>query len=205
MRTRWRKNIVGQWHWWRISHICGRAVSSGTDFGFQLGSLHVTFIVHHICTRFRLEPNLPRRKCFPSLWVPAYAERICDRQCGNWTGFSPVTSILCRSQWPSCLRRVTAADHTLGLRVRIPPGAWRSVSHKCCVLPGRGPCDGLITRPEESYWLSCVTECDLEKSRKKRPWSAMGCCVRGKELDYLLTFIIPLMSHVHTYPSVKAI
>jgi len=24
---------------------------------------------------------------------------------------------------------------------------------ECCVLSGRGLCDGLITRPEESYWL----------------------------------------------------
>jgi hypothetical protein len=39
----------------------------------------------------------------------------------------------------------------LGLRVRIPPGAWMSVSCECCVLSGRGLCDRLITRPEESY------------------------------------------------------
>ena len=26
-----------------------------------------------------------------------------------------------------------------------------SVYCECCVLPGRGLCDGLITRPEESY------------------------------------------------------
>jgi hypothetical protein len=26
----------------------------------------------------------------------------------------------------------------------------------CCVLSGRGLCDGLITRPEESYLVWCV-------------------------------------------------
>ena len=31
----------------------------------------------------------------------------------------------------------------------------------CCA--GRGLCDGLITRPEESYRLRCVVVCDLEK------------------------------------------
>ena len=41
------------------------------------------------------------------------------------------SSVGCRSQWPSGLRRGSAADHLLGLRVRIPPGAWMSV---CCVL-----------------------------------------------------------------------
>jgi hypothetical protein len=44
-----------------------------------------------------------------------------------------------------------AAARLLGLRVRIPPRAWMSVSCECCVLSGRGLCDGPITRPEESY------------------------------------------------------
>ena len=35
-----------------------------------------------------------------------------------------------RSQWPSGLRRGSAADRLLGLRVRIPPGAWIFVV--CC-------------------------------------------------------------------------
>ena len=35
---------------------------------------------------------------------------------------------------------------------------------ECCVLSGRGLCDGLITRPEESYRLWCVVVCDLETS-----------------------------------------
>jgi len=33
-----------------------------------------------------------------------------------------------------------------------------------CVLSGRGICDELITRPEESYRLWCVVVCDLETS-----------------------------------------
>jgi hypothetical protein len=33
------------------------------------------------------------------------------------------------------------------------------------VLSGRGLCDELITRPEESYRLCCVVVCDLETSR----------------------------------------
>jgi hypothetical protein len=32
------------------------------------------------------------------------------------------------------------------------------------VLSGRGLCDELITRPEESYRLCCVVVCDLETS-----------------------------------------
>ena len=39
----------------------------------------------------------------------------------------------------------------------------------CCVLSGRGLCDGLITRPEESYRLWCVVVCELETSWIRRP------------------------------------
>jgi hypothetical protein len=31
-----------------------------------------------------------------------------------------------------------------------------SVCCECCVLSGRGLCDGLVTHPEESYRLWCV-------------------------------------------------
>ena len=35
----------------------------------------------------------------------------------------------------------------------------------CCVLSGRGLCDELIARSEESYRLWCVVECDLKIPR----------------------------------------
>jgi len=39
---------------------------------------------------------------------------------------------------------------------------------ECCVLSGRGLCDGLITRPEESYRLWRVAVCDKETSKTRR-------------------------------------
>jgi len=53
----------------------------------------------------------------------------------------------------------------VGLRVRIPPGAWMSVSYECCVLSGRGLCDGLINCPEESFYSDWAM------------WLAPGCAV----------------------------
>jgi hypothetical protein len=38
------------------------------------------------------------------------------------------------------------------------------------VLSGRGLCEKLITRPEESYRLCCVAVCDLETSRIGAPY-----------------------------------
>jgi hypothetical protein len=45
----------------------------------------------------------------------------------------------------------------LGWRVGIPPAACLSVSFVSVVLSGRGLCVGLITRPEESYRVVCMS------------------------------------------------
>ena len=82
---------------------------------------------------------------------------------------------ICRwSQWPRGLRRRSAAARLLRSWDRIPPGAWKFVCCEYCVLSGRGLCDELITRPEESYRLWCVVVYDLETSRMRRPWPALG-------------------------------
>jgi hypothetical protein len=67
----------------------------------------------------------------------------------------------CRSQWPRGLRRKSTAARPLRSWVRIPRGAWMVV---CCVLSGRGLCDEMTTRPEQSYRLWRVAVCDQETS-----------------------------------------
>ena len=48
------------------------------------------------------------------------------------------------------------------------------VCYECCVLSGRGLCNGLITRPEESYRLWRVVVCDQETSKTRRLKPATG-------------------------------
>jgi hypothetical protein len=48
---------------------------------------------------------------------------------------------------------VPVAARLLRSWVRILPGTWVFVCCECCVLTGRGLCDELIARPEESYRL----------------------------------------------------
>jgi len=43
------------------------------------------------------------------------------------------------------LAGIAGSNSTGGMGVSL------SLSCRCCVLPGRGLCDGLITRPEEFY------------------------------------------------------
>jgi hypothetical protein len=84
--------------------------------------------------------------------------------------------ILCRSQWPRRLRPL--ACWYCGFE---SARALKSVSCKCCVLSGRGLCDELIVRPEESYRLCCVVVCDLETSWMRRPWPTGGCRAKRKQ------------------------
>ena len=44
------------------------------------------------------------------------------------------------------------------------------VSCECFILSGRGLCNELTTRPEESYRLWCAVVCDLETSRIGAPY-----------------------------------
>jgi len=73
-----------------------------------------------------------------------------------------------RTEWPRSLRRGSAVARLLGLRVRIPSGAWLSVFCERCVSLGRGLCAGLITRPEDykrawREYLSVI-------AKPRRPW-----------------------------------
>ena len=83
------------------------------------------------------------------------------------TYFILVSLVICRSRGPRGLRRRSTAARLLRSWIRIPPGALMSVYYECCVLSGRGLCDELITRPEESYRLWCVDVCDIEKNNPR--------------------------------------
>jgi hypothetical protein len=86
----------------------------------------------------------------------------------------------CRSQCPHNSNRGSAAALLLKLWVRFPPVTWMSVCLECCVLSGRGLCDELIIRVDDSYRLCCVVVCDLETSWKRRPCSTGGYCNKKK-------------------------
>jgi hypothetical protein len=101
--------------------------------------------------------------------------------------FLPCKDLLSRSQWPRGLRRRSTAARLLRSWVRIPPEALMFVCCECCVLSGRGLCDELITRPEESYRLWCVVVCDLEEQTSwiRRPRTTRGLSRQEKKKDLL--------------------
>ena len=77
---------------------------------------------------------------------------------------------ICQYTNDSIIPKRYKAARLLRSWVQIPPGAWKFVCFECRVLSGRGLCDELITRPEESYRLCCIVVCDLETSRKGAPY-----------------------------------
>ena len=78
-------------------------------------------------------------------------------------------------------RRRSAAARLLKSWVRIPPGAWIFFCCECCVLSGRGLCDELITRPEESYRLWCVVVFDLENVKNEEAMTRVGAQRHSKK------------------------
>jgi hypothetical protein len=85
------------------------------------------------------------------------------------------------SHWPRRLRRGSETARFLGLQVRIPPGAWMSLSCECCEV-----------EVSASYWplvqispTACgVSGCDREASIMRKFWPFWDCCaLRGGEYE----------------------
>jgi hypothetical protein len=74
-----------------------------------------------------------------------------------------------RSRWQRDFGRGSAATRLLGLRVRIPPRTWTTVTCSCGLLSSRGICGGLITRREKPTECG-ASEYDRETSILRRPW-----------------------------------
>jgi hypothetical protein len=69
----------------------------------------------------------------------------------------------------------------------------------CCVLSGRGLCDELITRPEESYQLSFIGVCDQETSWTRRPQPTLGCKARENNNDICMYVSMCVCMYEHTH------
>jgi hypothetical protein len=77
----------------------------------------------------------------------------------------------------------------------------------CCVLSGRGLCDELITRPEESYRLWCVVVCDLETTKilvnKEETKAHWGAVAPREKRNILFIIIIGGILVLHIYVYIK--
>jgi hypothetical protein len=82
--------------------------------------------------------------CRVSVTAPAKLSHYCANQ------------FCFRSHWPRVLRRESAVSGLQGLRVRMQPEAWMFTCSDCCMLSGRGLCEGPFARPEEVCRVLCV-------------------------------------------------
>jgi hypothetical protein len=99
----------------------------------------------------------------------------CDNRSN---AFTPVVEIYSRSQWPRGQRRGFAAARLLGLRVRIPQEAWKSVvSVVCCQVEVSATGWSLVQRSPTDCGVS---EYDREASIMRRRWSIRGCRAKGR-------------------------
>jgi len=63
------------------------------------------------------------------------------------------------------------------------------------VLSGRGLCDALITRPEESYRLWCVVVCHLENLKNEEAMTRVGSQRHSKKKKCLYSKQATAPSH----------
>jgi len=63
------------------------------------------------------------------------------------------------------------------------------------VLSGRGLCDELITRPEESYRMWCVVVCDLEKLVNEEAMTRVGSQRKKKKINSTFSGILGVCKH----------
>jgi hypothetical protein len=101
----------------------------------------------------------------------------------------------CRSQWPRDLSRGSTAARLLGLWVRIPLGSWMSVCIECCVLSGRGLCDGLIREALPTVMRRCVW------SRNLKNEEAMGRSATGGKT--LMAYSKVKLKKMRVFPSAE--
>jgi hypothetical protein len=126
----------------------------------------------------------------------AATERPANKECvmevflkHNWTqnSMDVIVSFMLRPLLPVAQTAIFFLYEGAGLRPLACWGcrfescqrAWMLFCCGCCVLSGRGLSDDLINRPEESYRLWCVVVCDLETTRMRTPWSALGPAPHG--------------------------
>ena len=98
---------------------------------------------------------------------------ICLRHCGINISATKLFYV-----WPRILVLVLLplACQGCGFEFRLGLGSLSLVN---AVLSGRGLFAELIIRPEESYLQWSVVLCDLETSRMRRPWPALGRSTEG--------------------------
>jgi len=79
------------------------------------------------------------------------------------------------------LRHGSAAVRSLGLRVRIPPGAWMSVLVSVACYPIDPSATGwsFVQRSPTGWGLS---ECDRENSIMRRLWPTGGCWAMERKI-----------------------
>ena len=70
---------------------------------------------------------------------------------------------------------------------------------ECRVLSGRGLCDELITRPEESYRMCYVVVCDLETSRIGAPYIYDISSLRVNMLRLVSSDLFSTMYGIHQH------
>jgi len=116
--------------------------------------IHSFLLQAHICWFFGPSNFNKTSELSPDLGLPVQGEEKSYPSRDEWF----LRNCYCRSQIPVSARsKVWVCGGSLvGIAGSNSAGVWSPVCCDCCLLSDRVLCDGLITRPEESYRVWCV-------------------------------------------------
>jgi hypothetical protein len=81
-----------------------------------------------------------------------------------------------------------------GISGSNPAGAWMCVSCECCVLSGRGLCDGHIARPEVTSSVVCQSVI-----MEPQQWGPRPLGLSSHEKIYTIQYDWQLYNFIHAY------
>jgi hypothetical protein len=111
-----------------------------------------------------------------------------------------LTSDCCRPVTVFARSEAWICGHSLAGFESSNPAEGIDVCRKCRVLSDRGLCVGPVTRPEESYRLWCVSECNRESSIMRRPLAHWGLLPHGvgcKVNVYRTSLMMKVPNHLY--------
>jgi hypothetical protein len=122
--------------------------------------IHSFLLQPHLCWLFGPSNFNTIRDISRDLKLPVQGAEKSYPPSGGWFFWSYYS----HSQIPVAARSKAwvSGGSLVGIAGSNPASAWKPVCCDCCVLSGTVLCDGLITRPEESYrvwrvWCDCVS------------------------------------------------
>ena len=163
-----KRRAPGAFVRWRLILECLHLETHITSPSWRLEFWVPPSFIENLCTSpakcSRLPSSQHAERCDENVGSQTYGMHCCSTRANHLTKLRQITQqiyIFEQQQMPRCtccprsLRRGSAAARLLGLRVRIPPGAWMSVVNVVCGKEGVSATDRSLVQTSPTGVCVC--------------------------------------------------